>query len=156
MLGKKTPARAQLNSCAECHSEDGTVPPSDPEFTRFQGTTFLYSRCFIANPDRFACTNCHDPHAALETNSTRYEAKCLGCHAPVPHPAPAPAAAVRGKACPVNASANCVSCHMPKVEDPSRNARFTDHHIRPHRRDSQAQNRESSQRRVPIHGERLR
>ena len=77
---------AQLSSCVECHSEDGTVPPSDPEFTRFQGTTFLYSRCFIANQDRFACTTCHDPHGALETDSTPYEAKCLGCHAPEPLP----------------------------------------------------------------------
>ena len=165
MLGKKTPSRAQLNSCAECHSEDGTVPPSDPEFTRFQGTTFLYSRCFVANQDRFACTTCHDPHGALETDSTRYEAKCLGCHAPPPRPAPTAAvaaggasapSAAGGKVCPVNPAENCISCHMPKVEDPSRNARFTDHHIRPHRRDSQAQNRESSQRRVPIHGERLK
>ncbi len=155
-LSTKTPSRAQLSSCAQCHSEDGTVPPSDPEFTRFQGTTFLYSRCFIANQDRFACTTCHDPHGALETDSARYEAKCLACHATEPRLAPAAAAAVRGKACPVNPAGDCISCHMPKVEDPSRNARFTDHHIRPHRRESQAENRESSQRRVPIHGERLK
>jgi formate-dependent nitrite reductase cytochrome c552 subunit len=32
--------------------------------------------------------------------------------------------------CPINPGKNCISCHMPKVEDPSRHARFTDHHIR--------------------------
>jgi hypothetical protein len=165
MLTPRTPSRAQLSSCAECHSEDGTVPPSDPEFTRFQGTTFLLSRCFIANQDRFACTTCHDPHAALVTESSHYEAKCLRCHAHEPRGERAVEAAARkssalssggGKACPVNPSTKCISCHMPKVEDPSRHARFTDHHIRAQRRDSQVENRESSQRRVPSHGVRLK
>jgi hypothetical protein len=140
-LTSKTPPRVQLDSCVECHAADGTVPPSDPEFTRFQGTTFLWSRCFLANKDRFSCTTCHDPHAALETDSARYEAKCMGCHAATPGGQLAVQAsaststaeahlAVRGKPCPVSPAANCISCHMPKVEDPSRHARFTDHHIR--------------------------
>ena len=38
-----------------------------------------------------------------------------------------------GRACPVNPKGNCISCHMPKVEDPTRRSRFTDHHIRVHR-----------------------
>ncbi len=165
MLTSRTPSRAQLSSCADCHSEDGTVPPSDPEFTRFQGTTFLLSRCFIANQDRFACTTCHDPHGALVTDSAHYEAKCLRCHAPEPRGEPAVEATAReasglssgdGKPCPVNPSTNCISCHMPKVSDPSRHSRFTDHHIRAQRRESQVESRESSQRRVPIHGVRLK
>jgi hypothetical protein len=142
-LTSNTPLPAKLKSCVDCHSEDGTVKPSDPEFTRFQGTTFRYSRCFIASKDRFVCTTCHDPHGALETDSTRYEARCLSCHASTSREQPAANATARssqgavasgGKACPVNPSKNCVSCHMPKVEDPSRHARFTDHHIRVHGR----------------------
>jgi hypothetical protein len=136
-LTSKTPLRAQLDSCVECHSADGTVPPTDPEFTRFQGTTFLWSRCFTANQDRFACTTCHSPHAALETDTARYDAKCLGCHAgALAGMPPAFTKSVdglmpkRGNVCPINAAKNCTACHMPKVEDPSRHARFTDHHIR--------------------------
>jgi hypothetical protein len=139
VLNSRTPARARLDSCVECHAADGTVKPGDPEFTRFQGTTFLLSRCFLANQDRFSCTTCHDPHRALETDHTQYEEKCARCHAATLPPLTAASAsatkepapvAVAGKPCPVNPSANCISCHMPKVEVPSRNARFTDHHIR--------------------------
>ncbi len=35
--------------------------------------------------------------------------------------------------CPVNPIGGCISCHMPKVDDPSRRSQFTDHHIRVHR-----------------------
>ncbi len=149
IMTSQTPSRKKLDSCVECHSEDGTVPPSDPEFTRFQGTTFPKSRCFIANKDHFSCTTCHNPHRGLETNSTRYEAKCLRCHAAAERGDEAAHAssvsgassasgewpiAAAGKVCRVSPSANCVSCHMPKVDDPSRLARFTDHHIRVHGR----------------------
>jgi len=142
-LTAHTPPRAQLDSCVECHKDDGTVPPSDPEFTRFQGTTFLWSRCFLANTDCFSCTTCHNPHAALETDSTRYQAICLRCHAAASRGelalearttrAQGPIAA-SALTCPVNPSADCISCHMPKVADPSRHARFTDHHVRVHDR----------------------
>ncbi len=142
-LSSRTPSRTQLDSCVECHAEDGTIPPSDPEFTRFHGTTFLLSPCFIANQDSFSCTTCHDPHRALETQTAPYEAKCLRCHSgtpPTDDAAPAGASArsaempvtVHGKLCPVNRSTGCIACHMPKVQDPSRHARWTDHHIRPH------------------------
>jgi predicted CXXCH cytochrome family protein len=144
-LTVRTPPRAQLDSCVECHKADGTVPPSDPEFTRFHGTTFLWSRCFLARSDSFSCTTCHDPHAALETDSTRYEAICLRCHAARNRGEPGAEAGTTlaqglitpaGAACPVNPNADCISCHMPKVSDPSRHARFTDHHIRAHGRSS--------------------
>ncbi len=138
-LTSQAPSRARLESCAECHSEDGSVKPDDPEFTRFQGTTFRNSRCFLANKDAFSCTTCHSPHDALETNSTRYEAKCLQCHASVPADAEVlqasakkavGATVVAGKTCSVNPRNNCIACHMPKVDDPSRHAQFTDHYIR--------------------------
>ena len=79
-LSAKTPSQERLNSCVECHAADGSIQPSDPEFTRAQGTTFLFSRCYTAGKDRFGCTTCHDPHRALDTVTSHYEVKCLSCH----------------------------------------------------------------------------
>ena len=118
-LASKTPSRERLKSCAECHAADGSITPSDPEFTRAQGTTFLFSRCFIAGKDQIGCTTCHDPHRAVDTVTSHYEAKCLSCHGGMPAP---PArdeesqTKVEGQKCPVNPKDNCISCHMPKVE----------------------------------------
>ena len=124
----------------ECHAADGSIEPSDPEFTRAQGTTFLFSRCYTAGKDRFGCTTCHDPHRAVDTETRHYEVKCLSCHSgkgtlepELSRPGTKVEAAREGRACPVNAKENCVSCHMPKVDDPTRRSRFTDHHIRVHR-----------------------
>jgi len=134
----KTPSDPRLKSCTECHAADGTIQPSDPEFTRSQGTTLLFSRCYTASKDRFGCTTCHDPHKVLDTSIPTYEAKCLGCHAsPRAGKTSSPGIAAEGihtsaPSCPVNPTAQCISCHMPKVDDPSRRARFTDHHIRIH------------------------
>jgi hypothetical protein len=140
-LGPTTPSLERLKSCALCHAADGSAQSNDPEFTRAQGTTFLFSRCFTASKDRFGCTTCHDPHRKVDTSTAHYEAKCLECHravspglaagasAEVDREKPRPSA----PACPVNDVANCISCHMPKVEAPSRRSRFTDHHIRVHR-----------------------
>jgi hypothetical protein len=169
-LGSATPARERLNSCASCHAADGSVQPSDPEFTRAQGTTFLFSRCVTASSDRFDCTTCHDPHRLLDTSDAHYEARCLSCHgvrsrvarfregeppgeprfdlarqsrrAGIALPANPQAGSGPGggatalphaPSCPVNATRKCITCHMPKVSDPSRHSRFTDHHIRVHR-----------------------
>jgi predicted CXXCH cytochrome family protein len=140
-LTRKNPALERLNSCVECHAADGTIQPSDPEFTRAQGTTFLFSRCFTAAKDRFNCTTCHDPHRAVVTNASHYETVCLGCHTPRTPGIPAAQSAghvtnkaePESQACPVNPAGDCISCHMPTVEDPSRRSRFTDHHIRIHR-----------------------
>jgi hypothetical protein len=139
-LGSRTPSRVRLNSCVECHAADGSVPPSDPEFTRAQGTTFLFSRCYTGAKDRFGCTTCHDPHRAVDTEIKHYDLKCLDCHTgkktvePVlPDRRTKGQDAESGRECPVNAKESCVSCHMPKVEDPTRRSQFTDHHIRVHR-----------------------
>jgi hypothetical protein len=135
----RTPARELLQSCNECHASNGSVEPGDPEFTRVQGTTLMFSRCFTATRGAIHCSTCHDPHRRLETNLAHYDAQCLACHTSPPtqsRPAQAerPGSARPGPpVCPVNPATDCVSCHMPKVEDPSRRARFTDHHIRAHR-----------------------
>jgi hypothetical protein len=129
---RESPPRRLLKSCEECHASTGSVEPSDPEFTRVQGTTLKFSRCFTGSGGAIHCATCHDPHRGLDTTAARYEAKCLGCHA-------APAATSprsRGPgACPVNPDSGCIACHMPKVQDPAFHTRFTDHHIRAHRGD---------------------
>jgi hypothetical protein len=127
---KGSPPRRLLQSCQECHGASGSVEPSDPEFTRVQGTTLKFSRCFTVSQGAIHCATCHDPHRGLGATSSNYEAKCLDCHA-------APSAKDPGHAgppaCPVNPASGCVACHMPKVEDPRFHTRFTDHHIRVHR-----------------------
>jgi len=135
--------KAKLQSCTECHASDGSTEPSDPEFTRAQGTTLLFSRCFTASGGQLDCTTCHDPHRVLDNTISHYETKCLECHpATSPKAAKGPAhsssmaarsTGSRGPSCPVNPAANCVFCHMPKVEVADRRSRFTDHHIRVHR-----------------------
>ena len=47
-----SPPRRLLRSCNECHASNGSVEPSDPEFTRVQGTTLMFSRCFTATEGR--------------------------------------------------------------------------------------------------------
>lgn len=136
-----TPVRARLNSCTECHASDGSVAVSDPEFTRAQGTTLLFSKCFTASKGGIGCTTCHDPHRLLDRSIPQYEAICLSCHrasSPRRDGEPPQAIGIPGESasagsCPVSPAVNCISCHMPKVEDLSRQARFTDHHIRVHR-----------------------
>lgn len=122
--------RRLLASCQECHGVTGSVEPSDPEFTRVQGTTLKFSRCFTATDGALHCTTCHDPHRGLVRSNAHYESKCLGCHS-----TKETGHAGKGRAllCPVNPTSNCIDCHMPKVADPRLQARFTDHHIRVHR-----------------------
>ncbi len=142
-LTAASPASAKLESCTECHASDGSIEPSEPEFTRAQGTTLLFSRCYTESKGRLGCTTCHDPHRALDNVISHYETRCLDCHpAKSPKAADSPAhpsstadlsTASGGSICPVNPTANCVSCHMPKVETGDRHSHFTDHHIRVHR-----------------------
>ena len=139
-LTAMTPSEERLKSCVECHAADGSIEPSDPEFTRAQGTTFLFSRCFTGGRDQIGCTTCHDPHRALDTVALHYEQKCLGCHSGKMAGEPLKKSGGAGgpvsvapHVCPVNPKENCITCHMPKVEDPTRKSRFTDHHIRAHR-----------------------
>ncbi len=125
-----SPPRRLLQSCEECHASNGLVEPSDPEFTRIQGTTLKFSRCFSASQGAIHCATCHDPHRGLDTRSSRYEGRCLGCHS---KPTATGSGHAKPPACPVNPASGCIGCHMPKVEDPKFHTQFTDHHIRAYR-----------------------
>ena len=87
-----------------------------------------------------SCVTCHDPHRDADPNPATYEARCLSCHGSGPpeppkanrHP-PIAAGEIRRVPCPVNPTAGCVTCHMPKVEGAAPHASFTDHRIRIHK-----------------------
>jgi mono/diheme cytochrome c family protein len=59
-----------------------------------------------------------------------YDRKCLACHSSNGISTHLPVDATRApNVCPT-ATANCVSCHMPKYDAPGMHAKFTDHFIR--------------------------
>ena len=71
--------------------------------------------------------------ATAESSAVFYESKMplLPRHVH-PRAGTRPARAMRAfrSPCPINATRNCVECHMPKVWYPEVHTRFTDHYIR--------------------------
>ena len=120
-FGKNSPPQARMAQCAECHASDGSIPPTDVQFIRFQASTLPLSKCFRESAGKLDCVTCHDPHRDLETRSEVYDAKCLVCHGTQGRPD-----------CPVNPKADCVRCHMPRTDDVLPFTPFHDHHIRVH------------------------
>ena len=115
-------AEESAELCGKCHRTWSQIALNGPRGVlnvRFQPYRLVNSKCYDTNDARIACTACHDPHGQLETNAAGYDARCNACHS----------AALHTKTCPA-AKANCVTCHMPKVELPGAHARFTDHQIR--------------------------
>ena len=105
--------------CGECHrtwAEIATNGPRGILNIRFQPYRLATSKCYDAADRRIRCTACHDPHRDVETSAAAYDARCQACHA-------------NGKHCPVG-KAECVTCHMPKLELPGAHKKFTDHRIR--------------------------
>ena len=141
--------------CAQCHSPRGkTVVPDDPSSVRFQGTTLTWSRCYTESKDRLDCATCHDPHRNVSTTASRYEAKCLVCHASnQTEEASNPKERLRrfdlteaphAMICPVNPATGCISCHMPTVKGVIPHSPFTDHFIRVHRELSTSETRDKA------------
>ena len=120
----------RMTACSGCHASDGTFPPTDPQFIRFQSTTLPFSKCYVEAKGKLDCVTCHNPHQKLETSANAYEAKCLNCHGPKTSKVED---VFHRVACPVNAKSDCLKCHMPTREDVVPHTSFTDHHIRVHR-----------------------
>jgi hypothetical protein len=117
--------------CGQCHRTWDAVLRGhfDGEVNvRFQPYRLANSKCFDGADPRISCIACHDPHQDVVRQDSSYDPKCLSCHGSATQrgSVPAPAGA---HGCPV-AKANCVSCHMPKVNLPGGHAAFTDHQIR--------------------------
>jgi hypothetical protein len=133
LLGGKTPAAMPKLSrysseevsglCGKCHRTWEEVAANGPHSVlnvRFQPYRLAESKCYDAVDRRIACTACHDPHRETRHDLAFYDSKCGACHNQAP-------GGVR--TCPV-AKANCVTCHMPKVEIPGLHYEFSDHRIR--------------------------
>ncbi len=120
---RKMSTEETSNFCGQCHrtwdeiAGSGTLGLSN---IRFQPYRLTNSKCYDSDDKRIACTACHDPHREVNRVDADYDSKCLACHA-----GGKPAA----KFCSV-AKANCVSCHMPKLQMPGSHYKFTDHDIR--------------------------
>lgn len=124
----RLPADDISTFCGQCHRTWETVVRNHwrgEAFVRFQPYRLENSRCFDGSDKRISCVACHDPHQPANRDDAFYDSKCLACHGQ----AKTATASTAAKSCPV-AAANCVSCHMPKVNLPGGHLRFTDHEIR--------------------------
>jgi len=112
--------------CGGCHRTWAQIAASGPRGilnVRFQPYRLTNSKCYDAADRRISCVACHNPHTHAARDAAFYDSKCTACHSA------ANAAHVNAKLCPV-AKANCVSCHMPKIDLPGAHFAFTDHFIR--------------------------
>jgi Cytochrome c554 and c-prime len=121
-----------VDFCGACHRTTVDVVESTEAYgpinVRFQPYRLEKSRCWGNGGDaRLTCVACHNPHEPLVHEASSYDQRCLACHA-----AKGTGASSNSEtpaACPV-ATANCTSCHMPKLDVPEMHAKFTDHFIR--------------------------
>ena len=116
------PAEEMAELCGRCHRTWSQIALNGPRGVlnvRFQPYRLTNSKCFDTSDARLACAACHDPHGPLETSPASYDSRCTACHSAAGH----------RKTCRV-AKADCVTCHMPKIDLPGAHARFTDHQIR--------------------------
>jgi len=129
---------AQMNTlCGKCHRTLKEVVETNLDKAntqRFQPYGLALSRCFKESSDKLSCTTCHDVHSDVSTNLPVYEKACLRCHAPAN--ARPTDALVTGKSCPINASHDCVHCHMPShkvFQFSTLPVSMPDHYIRVHK-----------------------
>jgi tetratricopeptide (TPR) repeat protein len=120
-----------IRLCAQCHAlhQQLDLSRTNTFWTRFQGTTLLWSRCYSESAGALDCTTCHDPHRNAEHSQRHYESKCLSCHSSTTQTGKTAAVT----SCPVNPSKGCVGCHMPPFYSKPLRATFADHYIRVHR-----------------------
>lgn len=90
------------------------------------------SACFratLARGEPMECVTCHNPHEGFRDKGPAYfNTTCLDCHAPAALAERFPSAETRADHTP---EANCIACHMPKVEvREAPHSSFTDHWIR--------------------------
>jgi hypothetical protein len=128
--------------CSDCHV---VGPPSlilsapdDPSFIRSPGVTLTVSRCFTESGGALSCLTCHNAHYDADRSTSYYEARCLSCHRSA-QASPASTKPSRGPTgsppraapvCPVNATNECLGCHMPKIKVAALHMSLTDHYIR--------------------------
>jgi hypothetical protein len=99
----------------------------DPIWVRSSGATMTFSRCYTESNGGLSCLTCHDPHKDAEKSTAFYEEKCRSCHSS------SSKSNTSATVCKVNATRDCLSCHMPKVPMPVLHTSLTDHYIRVHK-----------------------
>lgn len=117
--------------CGQCHRSWETVVRTGIRGVpnvRFQPYRLENSKCFDGTDRRLSCVVCHDPHQNVVRQASSYDKVCASCHRASVNRAATHSVA---KTCP-KTTANCVSCHMPKVDvnTPGGLLTFTDHQIR--------------------------
>lgn len=120
--------------CGKCHLTEKDIPPASAlakMTNRFQPYGLMKSKCFLEGGEKISCSTCHNPHMNASRDVNFYNKACLSCHAPAAKPS---ATVAPGKICPVNATTNCTSCHMPKRDligdmNMTSGVMFSDHRI---------------------------
>jgi len=117
--------------CGSCHmSFDKVMQMPDQagiNNIRFQPYRMFKSAAHFLNDERLSCVACHDPHDHLRREPASYDSACLACHVATATDVKTPERSA--SPCP-KGTANCVTCHMTKIELPEMHAKFTDHWIR--------------------------
>jgi len=124
----RLPRREQVAFCGQCHRtpadhlSPSMIVTDHKEVARHSGLALMMSDCFRKSADGISCLECHDPHVNVESSHDRSNACCQRCHAdPVADHRPGTG---------VDASSDCVGCHMERVEDVVFGLPFTNHWIR--------------------------
>ena len=125
-----------VDFCGACHRAPLDVAAAkiyDPLNIRFQPYRLSKSRCWSRPDPRITCIACHDPHVPLVRDTSFYDPKCLACHGTAAADTSTAIAQdqrhSKPSTCPVSTE-HCVSCHMPKYDNPQFHGSFTDHDIR--------------------------
>jgi hypothetical protein len=127
-----------VDFCGACHRAPMDVAAArdfGPLNIRFQPYRLSKSRCWSRPDPRLTCVACHNPHEPLVRDPDSYDAQCDACHSHLARVADTSPGTRRDShsgnplTCPVS-NEHCVSCHMPKYNDPQFHGSFTDHDIR--------------------------
>ncbi len=118
------------SSCSPATSataSNGTVEPSDPEFTRVQGTTLMFSRLLHRHQWRYPLRHLPRPASQPRHHAVPLRRQMPGLSYPVGVQARpiaigpfrrGQASPLQPEICPVNPATDCTSCHMPKIPGP--------------------------------------
>jgi len=113
-----------MNVCAQCHTglSNQSDPLPDDLLVSSQVPALRNSECFIQSSKKLTCVSCHNPHQDSPNVVETSVKTCLSCHSP----------GHQGHAsiCPINATSDCIRCHMPSINKNS--FHLTDHWIRVH------------------------
>ncbi|PYX50700.1 MAG: hypothetical protein DMG76_34010 [Acidobacteria bacterium] len=123
-------AASSVDFCGACHRTFGDVVQMNVNgvaTVRFQPFRLEESRCWGRTNGQLTCVTCHNPHEPLIHDIASYDQICLRCHSQ--SSSSSAGKGHRTVACSVG-KADCVGCHMPKVQIPGMHHAFTDHWIR--------------------------